>query len=306
MRDALALACVSKSMRALLGRFHHVVISVRGGDSWVWETPTSRWTPLDPLCEFAIRIPLQTHQHVQQYLHSHVFHGVGHYQFSRQLGLPGTPTYLARHCDHVSVFLRHLNFPKGGGRPRILPLSNRNFYLPQDLAITMVREVFNITPTLNWVTVLVNIRAGGVFRGMHEIHELNFAQGPENWHATVNRADYLDLGHYLLEERFRPVAQLRAWSREEPPVIRCRSLHVRLRFPTSPHAVAQHVIIFEVMLMVTWRERTRGRAGSDYMEIQWWVYSVESVSCAWFGDTPLQLDDCPHVRNELPPDVFDL
>ena len=27
------------------------------------------------------------------------------------------------------------------------------------------------------------------------IHELNFAQGPENWHATVNRADYLDLGH---------------------------------------------------------------------------------------------------------------
>ena len=306
MRDALALACVSKSMRALLGRFHHVVISVRGGDSWVWETPTSRWTPLDPLCEFAIRIPLQTHQHVQQYLHSHVFHGVGHYQFSRQLGLPGTPTYLARHCDHVSVFLRRLNFPKGGGRPRILPLSNRNFYLPQDLAITMVREVFNITPTLNWVTVLVNIRAGGVFRGMHEIHELNFAQGPENWHATVNRADYLDLGHYLLEERFRPVAQLRAWSREEPPVIRCRSLHVRLRFPTSPHAVAQHVIIFEVMLMVTWRERTRGRAGSDYMEIQWWVYSVESVSCAWFGDTPLQLDDCPHVRNELPPDVFDL
>ena len=304
MRDALTLACVSKSMRALLGRFHHVVISVRGGDGWVWETPTSRWMPLDLHCEFAIRVPLQAHQHVQHHLHSHVFHGVGHHQFLRQLGLPGTPNYLARHCEHVSVFLRHLNFPAGGGKPTIGGIVIRSLYLPQELAILIVRETFNVAPTLNWVTVLVNIRAGGVFKGMHEIYELNFAQGPDNWHAIVNHADYLDLGRCISEERSRPAAQLRVWSRDAPPVIRCRSLHVRLRFPTE--AVVQHMIVFEVMLMVTWSERTRGRPGSDYMEVQWWVYSVERVSCAWFGDAPLHLDDCPHVRNDLPPDVVDL
>ena len=138
------------------------------------------------------------------------------------------------------------------------------------------------------------------------MYELNIAHGPDNWHATVDRANYLQLGHCLLEEWNCAVALLRAWSPTEPPVLRCRSLRVRLKFPTSPHAEAQYVIIFEVLLMVAWYERTRGGPDPDYMEVQWYVYSVESVSCAWFGDMPLQSDACPHVRNDLPPDVFDL
>ena len=300
MHDALVLAQVSKSMRAVLGRSHHVVISVRGGDGYVWETPTSLWPPLVPRCEFALRIPLQARQHAPYHLHTSVFHSVGHYSFPRQLNL-------LPHRDHVNVFLRHLNFPLGGGRPRVLGNTlARTLYLPQTLSILMVHEVFSIANAHTWVTVLVNIRAGGVFRGMHEGYELNFAQGPRNWHAVVDRANYLQLGRSLLEERDRPAAQLRAWSRSAPPVLRCRSLRVRLRFPTSPHAVAQYVVVFEVLLMITWYERTRGGPDSDYMEVQWYVYSVEMVHCGWFGEMPLQLTDCPHVLHDLPPDAFDL